>query len=140
MAIVGAFTNAQVIVNGKDLTDHCTAVSVETTRDEVDVTTFGSQQKVVTPGLGDGTINATFLQDYQAGSVDATLQALANSNTPFQIEVRPTNGPRSATNPAYVMTVLMYGYPPIGGSVGDALSIDVSFRNASQAGLQRLTA
>lgn len=140
MAILGAFTNAQVIVNGIDLSDHCTTVTIESTRDEVDVTAMGAVQKVQTPGLGDATISATFLQDYAAGSTDATLSGLATSNTPFQVEVRPQKLARSATNPAYVLTALMYGYPPIGGSVGDALTVDVSFRNASQSGLQRLTA
>lgn len=140
MAILGAFTNAKVIVNGVDLSDHTTSVTVETTRDEVDVTAMGAVQKVVTPGLGDGTISATFLQDYAAGSVDATLQGLSTTTTPFVVEVRPVNAARSTTNPAYVMTCLMYGYPPIGGSVGDALTVDVSFRNAAQTGLQRLTA
>lgn len=140
MAILGTFTNAKVIVNGVDLSDHCTAVQVETTRDEVDVTAMGAVNKVITPGLGDATISATFLQDYVAGSVDATLSGLSNSNTPFAVEVRPLNVARSVTNPAYVLTALMYGYPPIGGSVGDALTVDVSFRNAAQTGLQRLTA
>src|SRR6266498_1738516 len=140
MAILGAFNNAKVIVNGVDLSDHCTSVTVETTRDEVDVTAMGASQKVVTPGLGDATISATFLQDYAAGSVDATLQGLSTTSTPFTVEVRPVNAARSTTNPAYTLSALMYGYPPIGGSVGDALTIDVSFRNASQTGLSRLTA
>jgi hypothetical protein len=140
MAILGAFTNAFVLVNAVNLSDHCTAVAIEITRDEVDVTAMGASQKVMTPGLGDGTITATFLQDYAAGSVDATLQPLSTTSTPFTVEVRPVNAARSVTNPAYVMSVLMYGYPPIGGSVGDPLTIDVSFRNASQTGLQRLTA
>lgn len=140
MAILGTFTNAKLIVSGTDLSDHCTAVQVETTRDEVDVTAMGAVNKVVTPGLGDATISATLLQDYAAGSVDSVLSALSTTNTPFVVEVRPQNIARSTTNPAYVLTSLMYGYPPIGGSVGDALTIDVSFRNAAQTGLQRLTA
>jgi hypothetical protein len=140
MAILGAFTNAKVIVNSIDLSDHCTAASVETTRDEVDVTAMGAVQKVNTPGLGDATITCTFLQDYAAGSVDATLSGLSSTTTPFTVEVRPVNAARSATNPAYVLTALMYGYTPVAGSVGDALTIDISFRNASQTGLSRLTA
>ena len=140
MAVLGAFTNAKVIVNGVDLSDHCTAVSVESSLDEVDITAMGATNKVVTPGLGDATISATFLQDYGAGSVDATLQPLSVAGAAaFQVEVRPVNSARSTTNPAYVMTAKMYGYNPVGGSVGDELTIDVSFRNAAQTGLQRLT-
>jgi hypothetical protein len=139
MAIIGAFTNGYISVNGINLSDHATSITVETTRDEVDVTAMGAVQKVTTPGLGDATITATFLQDYAAGSVDATLSGLATSSTPFTVEVRPTPGGRSATNPGYTLSALMYGYTPLDGSVGDALAITTSFRNASQTGLQRLT-
>ena len=139
MAILGAFTNGFILVNGIDLSNHATSITVETTRDEVDVTAMGAVQKVNTPGLGDATISVTFLQDYAAGSVDATLSGLSSTTTPFTVEVRPTNAARSATNPAYVLTSLMYGYSPVAGGVGDALTIDISFRNASQSGLQRLT-
>ena len=139
MAILGPWLNGYVTVNGVNLSDHATALSVETTRDEVDVTAFGAVQKVAMPGLGDGTMTATFLQDYAAGSVDATLQAASVLTVGFVVEMRPVNGARSTTNPGYVMTVLMYGYNPISGSVGDAATVDVTFRNASQTGLQRLT-
>jgi hypothetical protein len=139
MAILGAWTNPMILVNGVDLSNHCTQATVETTRDEVDVTAFGAVNKVVTPGLGDATFSATFLQDFGAGSVDATLSSLASTTTPFTVEIRPNNAARSATNPAYVLTSLMYGYSPLSGGVGDAATIDVSFRNASQTGLQRLT-
>ena len=140
MAILGVWTNAKVIVNSVDRSDHCTTVSVETSRDEVDVTAFGAANKVVMPGLGDGTIRATFLVDFVAGGLDEALQALSVATVGFPIEVRPVNSGRTTSNPAYVMTCLMYGYTPISGGIGDAATIDVTFRNASQTGLQRLTA
>jgi hypothetical protein len=141
MAVLGPFTNAKIIVNGVDLSDHCTACAVETSRDEVDITAMGATYKVSAPGLGAGTMTATFLQDYAAGSVDATLSAIdaAPQNT-IVVEMRPVNAARSTTNPAYVMTARMFGYPAIGGSIGDALTVDVTFQNASQTGIQRLTA
>ena len=139
MAILGPFTNGYLTVNGVNLSDHVTAMSVETNRDEVDVTAMGAVQKVQMPGLGDATITVTFLMDYAAGSVDATLSPLSSTSTPFTVEARPVNAARSTTNPGYQMSALMYGYSPIGGSVGDALTVDVTFRNAAQTGLQRLT-
>jgi hypothetical protein len=139
MAIVGPFLNGYISVNGVNLSDHATSISVETTRAEVDVTAMGAANTVNNPGLGDATISVTFLQDFAAGSVDATLSALSSSNTPFTVEVRPVNGARSATNPGYSMSSLMYGYSPVAGGVGDAMTVDITFRNAAQAGLSRLT-
>jgi hypothetical protein len=139
MAIMGAWTNGYISVNGVDLSNHATSITVETTRDDVDVTAMGAVNKVHSPGLGDATITATFLQDYAAGSVDATLSAQTGSTTPFTVEVRPLNAARSTTNPGYSMSALMYGYTPVSGSVGDALTVDITFQNASQSGLSRLT-
>jgi hypothetical protein len=87
MAIMGAWTNGYISVNGVDLSNHATSITVETTRDDVDVTAMGAVNKVHSPGLGDATITATFLQDYAAGSVDATLSAQTGSTTPFTVEV-----------------------------------------------------
>lgn len=140
MAILGPWLNGYITVAGVNLSDHATALAVETTRDEVDVTAFGAVQKVTMPGLGDGTMTATFLQDYAAGSVDATLAAQSLVSVGFVVEIRPVNGARSVTNPGYVMTALMYGYNPVSGGVGDAATVDVTFRNAAQTGIQRLTA
>jgi hypothetical protein len=140
LAIIGAFTNGYITVNGVDLSDHMTACSVESTRDLNDVTAMGATSKVQAVALGDAKITATFLADYAAGKVDATLQPLSVTQTPFTVEVRPVNGGRSATNPGYTLSAILPNYNPISGSVGDAVKVDVEFTNASQTGLSRLTA
>lgn len=131
--------DARVEVNGVNLSDHVQSVTVETTKDSVDLTAMGATNKVYGRGLGDATITVTFFQDYAAASVDATLWPLANTDTPFTVKVRPTSAAISATNPEYSMSALMYGYSPVGGSVGDASTVDIEFRNAAQTGLTRAT-
>lgn len=132
--------DAVVTVDGVNLSDHVSEVSIETERDEVDVTAMGANNKVFVAGLGDATITATMFQDFAAAEVDATLWPLSSSNTPFVVSVKATSGATSPTNPLYSMTSLMYGYSPLDGSIGDASSTEVTFRNASQAGLTRATA
>lgn len=132
---VGALTNALVLINGVDLSDHVTGVHLTDSRTAVDVTAMGALNVVVTKGLGDATATFEMLQDTAAGKVHATLQPLIASTTPFTVEVRPVNAARSATNPAYLMTALLFDYPMLDGKIGDANNATYTFRNASQAGV-----
>ena len=132
--------DARVEVNGVNISDHVSEVSIETSRDEVDVTAFGATNKEILTGLGDATITCTVFQDFAAASIDATLWPLSSTTTPFTVKVRPTTGAISATNPEYSMSALMFSYAPIAGSVGEASTTEVEFRNATQAGLTRAVA
>lgn len=137
MAIIGNFRDARVEINGVNLSDHISEVTIETSRAENDITAFGATNRVTVAGLGDATITMTVYQDFAGGSVDATLFPLSSSDTPFNVYVRPTTSAISATNPEYQMSSLLFEYSPISGSVGEPLSSPLTFRNASQAGLVR---
>ena len=131
--------DAVVTVDGVNLSDHVSEVSVETERDEVDVTAMGANNKVQVAGLGDATITCTMFQDFAVSEVDATLWPLSTTNTPFVVTIKATSAVTSVTNPLFSMTCLMYGYSPLSGGIGDASSTEVTFRNAAQAGLTRAT-
>ena len=131
--------DASIVVNGVNLSDHVSEVTIETSRDEVDVTAMGAVNKMIVAGLGDATITMTVYQDYAAASVDATLFPLSQTNTPFAVVVKPTSAAVSATNPSFTMQALLFDYSPIAGGVGDANTTEVTFRNADQTGLVRAT-
>ncbi len=131
--------DARIEVNGSVVSDHANEVSIETSRDEQDFTSFGAVNKEIQPGLGDATITATFFQDFAAGSIDSLLWPLSTSVTPFVVKVRPTSAAISATNPEYSMSCHLLGYNPISGGVGAPAATPVTFRNALQAGLARAT-
>jgi hypothetical protein len=131
--------NCMIVVNGQDISNYCSDVSVETQRDEVEVTGFQAANKEILAGLGDATITANVFQDFGAAAIDALLQPLSISNTPVTVAVRPTNAAKSPTNPEYSMSALLFGYNPISGGVGTAAVTPVTFRNAAQAGLARAT-
>jgi hypothetical protein len=137
---VSVLTDAMVIVNGVTLSDHANSVTINDTRDSVDITAFGATNKAVTKGLGDASISVDFFQDFAAGKTHATLQPLVGSSTGVVIEVRPTSGARSATNPAAVMTGLLMNYNMLAGGIGEASTISAEFVNSSQAGLTYPTA
>lgn len=132
---VFTLTDAYISINGVTLSDHAKSVTCEDTRDQVDFTAFGATSKVYGKGLGDAKITVEFYQDFAAGKVHATLQPLISSTTPFTVEVRPTSGARSATNPAILMTGLLFSYSGLAGGVGDASTMSAEFQNAAQAGV-----
>src|SRR6266542_3975204 len=132
---IGPFTDAVVTVNGVNLSDHVQSCSIETSRDDVDVTAMGAANKTYIAGLGDATFKVTFFQDFAAAKVHATLYPLSVSNTPFVVTIKGTSAATSAINPQFSLTSLLFGYSPLDGSVGDASTTEVEFRNASQAGM-----
>jgi hypothetical protein len=132
--------NARIEVNSVDLSDHCSQVTLESTADKVDVTSFGTANyREFLQGFKDATITGSFFQDFAAAKVDATLWPLHNAGTTFTVKVRQDSGAISATNPEYTATCVLNSYSPISGGVGEALTTDVTFDNASNAGLTRAT-
>lgn len=131
--------NPIVTINGVDLSDHFSKATIDTSYDDVDVTSFGATMKQVIQGMGDGKMSFTAFQDFAAGSVDATLWPLSQSGSTFPVTVKPTNAAVSPTNPRFDMTGVLLSYSPIDGGVGDASTTDVEISNAAQAGITRNT-
>lgn len=127
--------DAFISVNSVTLSDHSNKVTVQDTRNSVDITAFGASSVAVTKGLGDAKITVTFFQDFAAGKTHATLQPLIGSTTPVPIEVRATSAARSATNPAALMQGLLMSYNMLDGGVGEASQITAEFDNGSQTGM-----
>lgn len=134
-------TDAVITVGGADVSDHASSVTVETTTDEVDVTSYSSNEfREFTPGFKDASITATFFQDFASGETDSVLWALYTGGTAFEVTVKSDSATTSATNPVYKLpSARLYNYSPLAGGVGDAASTDVTFKNAGTAGLTRGT-
>jgi hypothetical protein len=128
--------NTTVSINGTDISDHVTNVTLEDSREEVDVTGFNEDFREFTGGLRDASISMTVLQDYASSSVDATISPLYYNDTAGTVKVNPdTSG-----TVVYTMIAKPYGWSPVSGGVGDANTIDVTFRNSGTVGLTRGTA
>jgi hypothetical protein len=129
-------TNVKLTVNSVDLSDHCSSVTLESSADEVELTAFGAGFREFAQGLKDATITASFFNDHAASSVAATLQPLFASGGTFAVKVWPD----AAGTIVYTQTSRLYQNPMLAGAVGDANTIDATFRNAGTAGITRGTA
>lgn len=132
--------DAVLTVSGTALSEYVNQVQMDMPTDEVELSGMGVTNKVFGRGLSDATITVTFLQDFAASKVDATLWPLSSTDTPFAVTVKATSAAVSATNPLYTMAAaLLYNYAPISGSLGEAASTEVAFRNAGSTGIVRTT-
>lgn len=116
MAIL-VLTNAKVVVNTVDLSDHCRQVSIEMAADTVDATAMGATWKANKASLKSATFSIEFNQDYASGSVDGTL--FAALGTSVAITGKPVNTTTSTTNPEYQFNGIINKYEGFGQKVGE---------------------
>jgi hypothetical protein len=131
--------NASLVIDGTDLSKRSTQVAVDAQSDEVDLTTFQEEWKDTGVGLKDATMQVTFIQDMSAGMVDDVLWPLFRSGEEFVIETKADKGPKGPSNPLYKMGTKLFTYSPLSGSVGQASTTQVTFKNTSETGLERIT-
>ena len=131
--------DAVFTVDGTDLSDHTSSVTLEDTADEVEFTSFGAGYREFGQGLKDATITASVFNDYDAAQVDAVLNPLYASGGTFDVTVKADSAATSGSNPIWTLRSRIYSYSPIAGAVGDANTTDLTFRNAGTAGLTRGT-
>ena len=118
-------TNPVIVVNGVDLSDHVTSVSLDDSVADIDTTNFASSgNHTRTGGLKDGSITIDFQNDFAASSVDATIWAARG--TLVTVTVKATSSATSSTNPQYSASYLVNQYK-LGGKVGDLSTTSVTW-------------
>ena len=115
-----------VKVNSVDLSDHVTAVTLNRSFDELEVTAMGDTGHKFVKGLEASSVTISFLNDTASANVLATLQAAWGTNvTCVLLQDKATAV--SATNPLYTFTALVNNTTDINGAVGDLGSQDVTW-------------
>lgn len=114
-----------VTVNSVDLSDHVTAVTLNRSFDELEVTAMGDSGHKFVKGLEASSITIDFLNDTATGKVLQTLQAAWGTNV--TVVVKQTSAAVSATNPSYTMTCLINNTTDINGTVADLSTQSVTW-------------
>lgn len=118
-------TDASVVINSVDLSDHATKATIRAEVEDKENTAFGSEWRTRQGGLKDGTVEIELNQDYDASEVDATLWPLLG--TLVDVVIKATSDAVSATNPSYTATCLIREYSPLDGQVGDLNKTSMSW-------------
>jgi hypothetical protein len=124
---VAVFLNNGVVltVNSVDLSNHVTAVTINRSFDELEVTAMGDSGHKFVKGLEASSITIDFLNDTATANVLQTLQAAWGTNV--AVTVKQTSASTSATNPLYSMTCLVNNTTDINGSVADLSTQSVTW-------------
>lgn len=120
-----AATDYKITVNGTNFSTNLNSVELSLESDDNETTAFGGTFRERIGGLKSGSITLSFMQDFGAASVDATLFPLLN--TLATVVVVPTSSSVSATNPSYTATCLVNQYSPFNSSVGDIATLSVTW-------------
>lgn len=124
MAIFSA-TDFEVSVDGTDLTDHCSSVTLDVSGADLGTTAFGDEWDTRIGGLKSGTVSLNFHQDFASSSVDSVLWSALN--TVVTIILKPTSAAVSATNPSFTFDALVTQVQPVAATVGDLAVQSVSW-------------
>jgi hypothetical protein len=107
-----------VKINSVDLSDHVTAVTLNRSFDELEVTAMGDGGHKFVKGLEAASVTIDFLNDTASANVLATLQAAWGTNVSVVL-LQEKGTAVGVTNPLYTMTCLINNTTDINGAVGD---------------------
>jgi Flp pilus assembly protein TadG len=115
-----------VKINSVDLSDLVTAVTLNRTFDELEVTSMGDTAHKFVKGLEASTVTIDFLNDTASTKTLATLQA-AWGTTVTAIFIQEKGTAVSASNPTYTVSLLVNNTTDINGAVGDIGTQSITF-------------
>ena len=108
-----------------DLSSLVSAVTINRSFDELEVTAMGDSGHKFVKGLEASSITIDFFNDEATAKTLQTLNAQVGNNA--TVTVKQTSATTSPTNPLYTMTCLVNNITPINGAVGDLSTQSVTW-------------
>jgi hypothetical protein len=118
-------TNPKIVVDGFDLSDHCTSVTLGTVYDLFETTQMGDIAKKFVAGLEENTLSLELQQDFGVSQLESVIYP--NRGLLVNCTVRPVNTTVSTVNPQYAFQVLVSEWTPLSGSVGSLATATVNW-------------
>ena len=112
-------------VNAVDLSTLVSAVTINRSFDELEVTAMGDSGHKFVKGLEASSITIDFFNDEASAKTLQTLNSTWGTST--TVTVKQTSAAVSATNPMYTMSCLVNNITPVNGAVGDISTQSVTW-------------
>jgi hypothetical protein len=114
-----------VTVNSVDLSSLVSAVTINRSFDELEVTAMGDSGHKFVKGLEASSVTIDFFND---SATSKTLQTLNSTwGTSVTVVIKQTTEAVGATNPSYTMSCLINNITPVNGAVGDLSTQSVTW-------------
>lgn len=122
-----ATVNLTVGMTTYDLSDQCTACTITSGYDALEVTAFGDTAHKFTKGLQNCEVTLTLFNSYGTGEIEATLYAAVGAGNTTLV-LSPSGTSESASNPEYTITnAFLASFTPINATVGELSEVEVTF-------------
>ena len=126
-------TDANVLFASNDISQYITSVSLSTSYDVIDTTgisTTGAARTRVA-GLADNSITIEFNQDFADNALEELINGTTTTNGSVGLvvamQVKPTSGATSASNPKYNFNALVAEWQALSASVGELATVSVTW-------------
>jgi len=118
-------TDASVTFASTDISSFVSSVTLSTSLDVVDTTSFGNTARTRVAGLADNQITVEFFQDFASGQLESVV--FTTIGTSVAMVIKPVSGSTTATNPQYSFNALVAEWQPLSGAVGELATASVTW-------------
>ena len=118
-------TNASITFASTDISSYVSSVTLSTSLDVVDTTSFGNTARTRVAGLADNQVTIEFFQDFGSGLLESIVYPTIGTSAAMVI--KPVAGSTSATNPSYSFNALVSEWQPLSGAVGELATASVTW-------------
>ena len=118
-------TNASITFASTDISSYVSSVTLSTSLDVVDTTSFGSTARSRVAGLADNQVTVEFFQDFASGALESVIYPTIGTSA--AMIVKPVAGSATATNPSYSFNALVSEWQPLSGAVGELATASVTW-------------
>jgi hypothetical protein len=118
-------TNASLTFAGTDISSYVSSVTLSTSLDVVDTTSFGNTARTRVAGLADNQVTIEFFQDFGSGLLESIIYPTIGTSAAMII--KPVAGSTTATNPQYSFNALVSEWQPLSGAVGELATASVTW-------------
>lgn len=138
MATPFVYKNAYLSIDSNDISTYITSCTPNFDVDKVEVTAMGDDVHHSIPGLWTQSIEVTVNQSFTAAELDAIMWPLIGAGSQAII-FKPNGSTTGVNNPKWTGNGQIFGYTPIGGSVGDGGSTTFTIEAADGTKWARAT-
>ena len=118
-------TNASITFASTDISSYVSSVTLSTSLDVVDTTSFGNTARTRVAGLADNQVTIEFFQDFASGALESIIYPTIGTSA--AMVVKPVAGSTTAVNPQFSFNALISEWQPLSGAVGELATASVTW-------------
>lgn len=118
-------TNASVTFASTDISSYVSSITLSTSLDIIDTTSFGNSSRTRVAGLADNQVTIELFQDFASGALESIIYPTIGTSA--AMVVKPVAGTTTATNPSYSFNALVSEWQPLSGAVGELSTASVTW-------------